>query len=386
MSDLDFYKLFQQQSNEAYGDLRSDYATVPIPPTSLTLEELTKSDSDTSNIATTTALTSTATSVTPTETQSFSYPFHASGYVPKGDVPKGYRSAECCGTCEYWCNPDSICYKHDFPCHALYICDSYESLDMESEEEREIGEVFSEGSLFFDIPSLTEEELEILAEGWTDKGTVKSETRKRKAVLSEGRFPIFDKRSAQSALKLRGKANNLKERKMIIRAASRYAPEEAKEALEKDQQNLSLVYAERREPSKPTLFALAYSSADATEGDLESVYGIYSELYETMYGTKEGMYVVTEVKEEHTESKAETTDAIKTATTIEQVATKEALSEFEASVSVASSAGVVESVIKDPLYQVASNRMLLSAKKAGVPLDETAVLEEYNRLVKLRNA
>jgi hypothetical protein len=230
-------------------------------------------------------------------------------------------------------------------------------------------EVFADGALTLDITTLTDGEIEILADGWTSKGNVKGETRKHKAVLSEGRFPIFDKRSAESALKLRGKAKNPKERAKIIRVAAKYAPEAASKAQESEKQTFSDVFAQNKIPSKPALFALAYDSADASEGDLDSVYGIYAELYENCYGTKEGLYVAPRQEEE---KQVEPPNA-------------ENFSEFEASVSVPSSAAETPSPTKDPLMHVAENRVLLAAKKAGIPMDSNDVLAEYHRLLKLRN-
>ena len=68
----------------------------------------------------------------------------------------------------------------------------------------------------------------------TKKGNVKAESRKEKATLSGGRFPIGDKRSALAALKLRGHAKTPEERARIISAAAKFAPEAAKKAREED--------------------------------------------------------------------------------------------------------------------------------------------------------
>jgi len=68
----------------------------------------------------------------------------------------------------------------------------------------------------------------------TKKGNVTSTARKKKAVLSKGRYPIFDKKSAASAIKLRGHTNSKSERKTIINKAAKYQPTLAKKAREQD--------------------------------------------------------------------------------------------------------------------------------------------------------
>lgn len=67
----------------------------------------------------------------------------------------------------------------------------------------------------------------------TAKGNVKETARKRYGD-KKGRFPIFDKRSAMSALRLRGHAKSKAERSSIIRRAAKYAPEAAARAREAD--------------------------------------------------------------------------------------------------------------------------------------------------------
>jgi len=67
----------------------------------------------------------------------------------------------------------------------------------------------------------------------TAKGNVTAEARRRYGD-KEGRFPIFDRRSAEAALRLRGHARSEAERQRIIRRAERYAPEAARRAREVD--------------------------------------------------------------------------------------------------------------------------------------------------------
>jgi hypothetical protein len=69
----------------------------------------------------------------------------------------------------------------------------------------------------------------------TAKGNVTAETREERATLSGGRFPIFDRKSALAALRLRGRARTKEERRAIINKAARYAPVQARAAREADE-------------------------------------------------------------------------------------------------------------------------------------------------------
>lgn len=72
----------------------------------------------------------------------------------------------------------------------------------------------------------------------TPSGDVSAASRQKHGMKENGkqtgRFPIFDKKSALAALKLRGRAKNTAERRKIIDRAKEYAPEQAKAALEAD--------------------------------------------------------------------------------------------------------------------------------------------------------
>ena len=68
----------------------------------------------------------------------------------------------------------------------------------------------------------------------TSKGNITAETRDKTATLSDDRFPIFDKKSAASALKLRGHGTTPEERQKIINKAAKYDPEAARKAREED--------------------------------------------------------------------------------------------------------------------------------------------------------
>ena len=67
----------------------------------------------------------------------------------------------------------------------------------------------------------------------TPSGSPSAATR-RQYGNSAGAFPIFDAKSAKSALDLRGKAKNKADRRDIIRRAMKYLPDEAKAAFMED--------------------------------------------------------------------------------------------------------------------------------------------------------
>jgi hypothetical protein len=68
----------------------------------------------------------------------------------------------------------------------------------------------------------------------TKSGGVSAEARKKHGLKSKtarkGSFPIFDAKSANSALKLRGRARSKKDRANIINRAAKYAPAAASKA------------------------------------------------------------------------------------------------------------------------------------------------------------
>ena len=68
----------------------------------------------------------------------------------------------------------------------------------------------------------------------TPSGSPSADARDKHAVLSDGRFPVFDKDSALAALKLRGRGTTRAERKKIVDAAAKWAPAEAKAARQED--------------------------------------------------------------------------------------------------------------------------------------------------------
>jgi hypothetical protein len=53
----------------------------------------------------------------------------------------------------------------------------------------------------------------------------------------EGKFPIKDKATAESALRLRGKAKSKEERRSIINRAAKYVPDKAEAARKKDRED-----------------------------------------------------------------------------------------------------------------------------------------------------
>lgn len=73
----------------------------------------------------------------------------------------------------------------------------------------------------------------------TREGNVKASARKKHATYRDdgkGKFPIFDKKSAKSAIRLRGHASP-QQRQSILRRAAKYAPEAAKKARERDRKS-----------------------------------------------------------------------------------------------------------------------------------------------------
>lgn len=68
----------------------------------------------------------------------------------------------------------------------------------------------------------------------TRSGGVSAAARRKHGVGKGKRFPVFDRKSAMSAIRLRGHAKSKKERSNIINRAARYAPAAAKRARKVD--------------------------------------------------------------------------------------------------------------------------------------------------------
>ena len=86
------------------------------------------------------------------------------------------------------------------------------------------------------LKQIIEEELEVfLGEETkrTAKGNITQDTREKHATVGKDKFPIFDKKSAEAAIDLRGHAPKA-DRAKIINKAAKYAPEAAKKAREAD--------------------------------------------------------------------------------------------------------------------------------------------------------
>ena len=79
-------------------------------------------------------------------------------------------------------------------------------------------------------PEHEDPEMPMMEKKRTAKGNITQDTREETATLSDDRFPIFDKKSALAALKLRGHGTTAAERKKIINKAAKYAPAAAKKA------------------------------------------------------------------------------------------------------------------------------------------------------------
>jgi len=77
----------------------------------------------------------------------------------------------------------------------------------------------------------------VMAVKRTAAGNVTAYARRRHGGTA-GRFPIFDTRSARSALRLRGHARTPAERRSVINRAARFAPAAAKRARAADRSRL----------------------------------------------------------------------------------------------------------------------------------------------------
>ena len=78
-----------------------------------------------------------------------------------------------------------------------------------------------------------EPEMPMMEKKRTAKGNITQDTREKYATVGKDKFPIFDKESAESAIKLRGHASKANQKKIINKAA-KYAPAAAKKAREAD--------------------------------------------------------------------------------------------------------------------------------------------------------
>ena len=85
------------------------------------------------------------------------------------------------------------------------------------------------------LKELIKEELEAVLneKERTAKGNITQATREKHATVGKDKFPIFDKKSAEAAIDLRGHAPEA-DRAKIINKAAKYAPEAAKKAREAD--------------------------------------------------------------------------------------------------------------------------------------------------------
>jgi len=72
----------------------------------------------------------------------------------------------------------------------------------------------------------------------TGKGNVTQSAREEHATVGKDKFPIFDKKSAEAAIDLRGHAPEA-DRAKIIDKAAKYAPGAAKKARTKDRGSIA---------------------------------------------------------------------------------------------------------------------------------------------------
>ena len=68
----------------------------------------------------------------------------------------------------------------------------------------------------------------------TKKGNVTAKARSQAGMAKTGKFPIFDKKSALAALRLRGHGTTPSQRSSIITRAAKYAPAAAQKARDAD--------------------------------------------------------------------------------------------------------------------------------------------------------
>ena len=118
---------------------------------------------------------------------------------------------------------------------------------------------------------------ELIEADRTAKGSVTQAAREKYATVGDDKFPIFDKKSAESAIDLRGHAPKA-DRAKIINKAAKYAPEAAKKAREEDKEK-----NESRKISKSQLLDLIREEA-AKEMDRHSK----GENYEVKIGKDAG--------------------------------------------------------------------------------------------------
>jgi len=83
------------------------------------------------------------------------------------------------------------------------------------------------------VTSLPDEEIPMMEANRSAKGNVTQAAREKHATVGKDKFPIFDKKSAEAAIDLRGHAPKA-DRAKIINKAAKYAPEAAKKAREAD--------------------------------------------------------------------------------------------------------------------------------------------------------
>tara|TARA_Y100000593_G_C4305526_1_gene335529 strand:+ start:2144 stop:2725 length:582 start_codon:yes stop_codon:yes gene_type:complete len=81
----------------------------------------------------------------------------------------------------------------------------------------------------------------------TAKGNITQDTREKYATVGDDKFPIFDKKSAEAAIDLRGHAPEA-DRKKIINKAAKYAPEAAKKAREADMNEAVITEEDENNP------------------------------------------------------------------------------------------------------------------------------------------
>lgn len=194
-----------------------------------------------------------------------------------GDPPPGYRVSESCANCEYFCGGSSngYCAKYDFPCASNYMCDSYERAPLILMESGAYALEYSFSAASAQSLTLLSDALQNgMAKALTEKGIDLSSTRDK--------LYIFDQQSAQVALAFAEQLTKEYDRPILIKAASKYAPDFT-------QQYLARINSVPTPPEKQPADLVLYKFAMVTS-DKEHVQSVYEQLYKQKYGEEKALY------------------------------------------------------------------------------------------------
>lgn len=264
-----------------------------------------------------------------------------------GPVPPGYKNADSCANCEYYCGAatSGYCYKFSFPCASNYVCDKFEK-----EEIMVWDDDYGAYQINYSFKSLSDDSLLMLSEA-LDKGY-------RQSLVNKGIDPslafiklfVFDKQSAQLA------ASFSEYCELEVSTSTFF------KTLKKFDDTVEVKFSEpvqeEKQVSNSTLFKLAQSSGSA------NTYATYESLYETKFGSLEGCYL-NSIKEES-----------------EPVAEPEPPQVLDEQPIITPVADVVDLQLK----QVAEKRIAYRAKVNNTTYTEEEVLAELQRIKETRNS